>query len=173
MRALLAFRKKLTDGFLKMLGAQERRPAGGEADGSTSLTSDIDVTVGSTDSSGIEIDAIVSFNDEIKRMFGKSPGIALDVNLYARDFFSVTDTIINPDGSARSDPEAMAAIDETLAAEDRSDQDVAALMKQRQYMPVDEWLGLQGAGVGGAGEDPGRGRKGVAPRAGLKEGLLF
>jgi hypothetical protein len=142
MKGLIAFRKRIVDGILKTLDAQSGGKLVAKAVGSENLTSDYDITLGSTDASGIEIPAVTSFNDEIKRMFGAPPGVCFDTNLYVKDFLDVTDKILDPSGEPRRDPEAMATVD-TLLAEDRSDQDVAALTKQRQYMSVEDWLGYK------------------------------
>ena len=139
MKGLIAFRKRIVDGVLKTLDAQSGGKLVAKAVGSENLTSDYDITLGSTDASGIEIPAVTSFNDEIKRMFGVPPGVCFDTNLYVKDFLDVTDKILDTSGEPRRDPEAMATVD-TLLSEDRSDQDVAALTKQRQYMSVPDWL---------------------------------
>ncbi len=135
MWEMIQFRKTTVDGLIKDLNGKYRGVLVAKSVGSNNLTSDYDITLSSTDGSGQEIDAISDFNAAIKRKLRVPPGVCFDTNLYAKDFLKVKDNIL--DGE-RDDREAIAAIKEFLE-EDRSDQDVAALTKQRQYMGAEGW----------------------------------
>jgi hypothetical protein len=145
MGRLVAYRKSVVDGIIRELDKQWSGRLIAKAIGSTNLTSDYDITFTTTDGDGSEIDAVVSFNDEIKRMFGVPPGVCFDTNLYVKDFLDVEDkTILGTENAPRADRKPIDPI-ETLLAMDRSDQDVGALTKQRQYMNVEQWTAYRGS----------------------------
>ncbi len=139
MQRLVDFRKTVVDGIIKALDAQWGGRLIAKAIGSTNLTSDYDITFTTTTGDGSEIDAVVSFNDEIKRLFGVPPGVCFDTNLYVKDFLDVEDkTILGTSAAPRADRKPIDPIEQLLAM-DRSDQDVGALTKQRQYMDTAQW----------------------------------
>ena len=135
MWEIIQFRKVTVDGLIGDLNRKYGGVLVAKSVGSNNLTSDYDITLSSTDGSGQEIDAISDFNAAIKRKLRVPPGVCFDTNLYAKDFLKVKDNIL--DGE-RDDKEAIAAIKDFLE-EDRSDQDVAALTKQRRYMGAEGW----------------------------------
>lgn len=150
MWQMVLFRKRHVDGVLRT----QREASGGvllaKAVGSTNLTSDYDLTLSTTNGSGYEITAIKAFNAEIKRVFGKQPGTVFDTNLYAKDFLMVKDTILDPgtrDGGGIEDVEG-------FLEHDRSDQDVASLVKMRQYMDVTTWQAFVDETLKGKGLKP-------------------
>ena len=139
MQRLVDYRKNVVDGIIKELDKQWGGRLIAKAIGSANLTSDYDITFTTSDGDGSEIDAVVSFNDEIKRLFGVPPGVCFDTNLYVKDFLDVEDkSILGTAEAPRADGKPIDPI-EILLAMDRSDQDVGALTKQRQYMNVEQW----------------------------------
>jgi hypothetical protein len=139
MQWLVDYRKTVVDGIIKELDKRWGGRLIAKAIGSANLTSNYDITFTTSDGDGSEIDAVVSFNDEIKRLFGAPPGVCFDTNLYVKDFLDVEDkSILGPEAAPRADGKPIDPI-EILLAMDRSDQDVGALTKQRQYMNVEQW----------------------------------
>ncbi len=124
VNALLLTEKQRIDGHLVVKSV-----------GSQNLTSDYDLTLSTDDGSGRELQAIRNFNFAVKQRFGKQPGVVFDTNLYAKDFLQVDDNVLEP---GLSDGKSVEKVRIMLTA-DRSDQDVAALTKMRQYMDPDEW----------------------------------
>ena len=135
MWEMIQFRKETVDGLLKTLNGKYDDKLVAKSVGSTNLTSDYDITLSTKDGTGEEIDAIKEFNATIKAQLKVPPGVCFDTNLYAKDFLKVDDNIL--DGT-RNDKEAIATITGFLE-EDQSDQDVAALTKQRQYLGAEGW----------------------------------
>ena len=139
MARLVAFRKSTVNGIISALDQQWQGRLVAKAVGSDNLTSDYDITFTTKNDDGSEIDAVVSFNDEIKSMFGVPPGVCFDTNLYVKDFLSVKDkSILGTESAPREGAAAMAAIT-ALQSMNMSDQDVGALTKQRQYMDTEQW----------------------------------
>ncbi len=135
MWQLCLFRKRYVDAVLDNLRRGSDNKLLAKSVGSQNLSSDYDITLSSIDGSGVELQAVKDFNAEIKLAFGRQPGTVFDTNLYVKDFLPVEDTILAP-----------RVVDEWSVAEvrgfldsDRSDQDVAALTKMRQYMSAREW----------------------------------
>ena len=139
MKRLVDYRKSVVNGIIGELDKQWGERLIAKAVGSDNLTSDYDITFTTKDGDGSEIDAVVSFNDEIKRMFGVPPGVCFDTNLYVKDFLKVEDkSILGTKDAPRSDAGGIDEIDQ-LKTMDLSDQDVGALTKQRQYMDAAQW----------------------------------
>ncbi|MFT5680826.1 MAG: hypothetical protein ACI8RZ_001732 [Myxococcota bacterium] len=134
---MVLYRKQTVDGLLAVLNGTHGGNLLAKSVGSVNLTSDYDLTLSSKDGSGREIDAIKAFNDRIKALYTKQPGTVFDTNLYAKDFLKVKSTVIGVN-QGDSDGSGIAEVLEMLEL-DRSDQDVAALTKMRQYMEQDEW----------------------------------
>jgi len=124
VNALLLKEKERIDGHLVVKSV-----------GSQNLTSDYDLTLSTDDESGRELQAIRNFNYGVKTRFGKQPGVVFDTNLYAKDFLKVDDNVLQP---GLSDGKGVEQV-KVMLTSDRSDQDVAALTKMRQYMDPDEW----------------------------------
>ena len=139
MERFTEYRKNVVDTLLSALRSDSDYKSGGKevllakSVGSQNLTSDYDLTLASSDGSGIEIKAIKAFNDEIKSRYSKQPGTVFDTNLYAKDFLKVKDTILSPD-TEDDDLEAV----EIFTTLDAEDQDIAALTKC-SYMSASAW----------------------------------
>ena len=138
MERFISYRKKTVDDLLRTLRGKHKVEGKevllAKSVGSQNLTSDYDLTLASSDGSGIEIDAIKEFNSSIKGVYKKQPGTVFDTNLYAKDFLRVKDTIL-AEGAEDADLDAV----ETYTDLDRADQDIAALTKMCQYMGKEEW----------------------------------
>jgi hypothetical protein len=136
MWQMVLYRKRAVDALL----ATEKGISGNvllaKSVGSLNLTSDYDLTLSTTDGSGKELVAIRNFNAAVQaNHVNKPPGVVFDTNLYAKDFLKVTDTVLAP---GTDDGAGVAAVKRYLIL-DRSDQDVAALTKMRQYMNAAQW----------------------------------
>jgi hypothetical protein len=134
MWQMVLYRKRVVDGLLGVQRATYSQLLA-KSVGSQNLTSDYDLTLSTRDGSGDEIRAVKGFNDAVKADYGKQPGVVFDTNLYAKDFLKVKDTVF---GTGESDGGDIAEVTRYLEM-DRSDQDVAALTKMRQYMTPEEW----------------------------------
>ena len=138
MERFISYRKKTVDDLLRTL--RDTHKSGGKevllakSVGSQNLTSDYDLTLASSDGSGIEIEAIKEFNSTIKGWYKKQPGTVFDTNLYAKDFLRVKDTILTDE----EEDEELAEV-EIFTALDTEDQDIAALTKMCQYMDKEAW----------------------------------
>ncbi len=139
MVQLVAYRKKVVNAVIGEVDQAYGGTLIAKAVGSDNLTSDYDITFASRTGDGSEIDAVQAFNDRIKKLFGVPPGICFDTNAYVKDFLTVEDkSILGSSAAPRSDGKPIDPV-ELMLAMDRSDQDVGALTKQRQYMDVDQW----------------------------------
>lgn len=103
--------------------------------GSTNLTSDIDITLSSSNNSGEELDVTREFNTFVQGDLQTMPGVALDVNCYPKDFLPVKDNQIE---MGLMDGGVIEAVT-ILTKKNQVDQDRAALIKMRQYMSQTEW----------------------------------
>jgi|GEM_PF-4219260 len=134
MRMVWGFRQQVVDSLLGQMTS--RRPdLLLSASGSTDLTSDYDVVLSTSSGAHGDVIALIQgFNKEIRKRLGTEPGTALDTNLYVKNFIEVEDTF----AGRGTDQDPLARV-ETFLATDRSNQDVAALMKVRRYMDQAEW----------------------------------
>jgi hypothetical protein len=139
MQRLIAYRKKVVDGIIVDINKSLGDNLVAKAVGSTNLTSDYDITFASRNGNSDHLEALIAFNNKIKAMFGVPPGICFDTNVYAKDFLEVKDkTILGTEENPVTDGAAIDPV-EFLEGMDRSDQDVGALTKQREYMDVGQW----------------------------------
>jgi hypothetical protein len=134
MRMLWGLRQQIVDQILASMN-KARPDLLLSASGSTDLTSDYDIVL-STNSGrhGDVITMVRQFNELIRQRLIREPGTALDTNLYVKNFVEVEDTF----AARGTDQDPLARIT-SFQATDRSNQDVAALMKLRRYMNQAEW----------------------------------
>ena len=136
MKEIIAYRKKFVNALLAELKASVAHgDLIAKSVGSDNPTSDYDITVASKDTPGLEIDVVKAFNARVQAKFGVPPGVAFDTNLYVKDFLSLKGNIEGLGG----DDAPIEQSDVGYERSDDSDQDVGSLIKQRQYMPADEW----------------------------------
>lgn len=104
--------------------------------GSTALTSDYDITFkpqrGGASHGGASIAAVGAFNKRFKEIFSQESGVVFDTNVYAHDY--ETGQVFTGRGNV-------------LDAALKEDQHVAALLKLRKGISVEEWIQLQDSSI--------------------------
>lgn len=83
MNGLIEFRRRVVNGLVNELRGPDLPPFDAISVDSTAATSVIDMTLASP-GAGTDIEAMKKFNSEIKRLFGKQPGYALDTNIHVQ-----------------------------------------------------------------------------------------
>lgn len=142
------YRKRTVDAAIEAL--RKRYPTLiAKSVGSRDLESDYDLTV-STPGSGDDVKAVADFNKLIKAKMGNPPGIVFDTNLYVKDFMAVNENIGN---AAVEDNPLEQPHQQLFGTTDRADQDVAALIKQRRYMEVEDYDEFMGEVTEGLNEE--------------------
>jgi hypothetical protein len=137
MQELKAYRKEYVDQLLAELKSKMARDLLAKSVGSDNPSSDYDVTLGSPSNPGVEIDVVRAFNSRVQEDFGAPPGVVFDTNLYVKDFLELKGNVSGLEGTDGAKIDSPDGIH--FGTSDDSDQDVGSLIKQRQYMPADDW----------------------------------
>jgi hypothetical protein len=155
MDDLIEFRRRVVNGLVNELRGPNLPPFYASSVGSTAATSDIDMTLASP-GAGTDIEAMKKFNSEIKRLFGKQPGYALDTNIYVQDYVHVSEKVIVE--QTRKDALGLKDDDNTpfqpgmvFAASVTADTQVMSLIKMRRTMDNSEFRMFENRALQGTG----------------------
>jgi hypothetical protein len=142
-----------------------------KASGSTDLESDIDITF-VTSASKEDVIAARRFNAHILDEFGKPPGRTFDVNIYIREYGDGNKESFNEFHSL--EPNVDFNLPESTNDQTKKltqvDMDVATLLKQRRFLPQDQFDDLLGDVLDGMAEAQ---RKKVLHKYEEGEGIYF
>ncbi|WP_428268294.1 hypothetical protein [Haliangium sp.] len=103
--------------------------------GSTSLSSDYDITLGTSNGSNEDVEAARHINRRMKEIYGRQPGTALDTNVYVNNFRDMEENVLSGGGSAGG----AAPSGQAVAPIAQADMDSLSLLKTRRYMSQVEW----------------------------------
>jgi FtsZ-binding cell division protein ZapB len=131
MRALTGYRERVVNQILDGLVAKQQGKIGYESNGSSTPTSDYDLSIFDKGTGqGNPAIAVKEFNDTFRAQFGMESGTVFDTNVYDKG-----DAM--PIKGVETDPVIVEAQSRAEVGNDAI-QDVAALVKVRRYMPDDE-----------------------------------